>query len=127
MTWLWEWQWLLNLVTLAVMCLVALAKDHVLVTRNRGRRRDRLVVGLVGWNLFLFVGFGWGALAQLGLLPPPTGTLTLSILRCFGIAAGLVTLVALRTAPPLWEPVAMQDLRRRVLELEDEVRSRPVG
>ncbi len=119
MTWHWDGEWLLNLATLALLGVVAGAKAFALFSRNKGRRWDRLVNGLIGWNVYLAVVFTWAALTQLDLLPQHT--LIRSVVRIGGVAAGLVTLFALRTAPPLWEPEAMVNLRGEVARLKTEI------
>jgi hypothetical protein len=122
MEWHNDFDWIFNVATLAMIGVVSLMKAVVLFAFNKGRRRDRLVYGLIVWNAFVAVLFLWGTGRAVDLLPD--NSLLRSVLRAGGIVAGLIVLFALRTAPPLWESVAMQDLRRRVEELEGELDAR---
>lgn len=124
MTWVWNVEWIYNLLTVAIFVALWAALTGSLWVRSKGRRRDRLVLGLMGVFAYLTVAFSvsfFGPTERGGLNLFNPDLWARSALRTGGVIFALVALVALKTAPPLWEPRTIADLRNELARLRMEL------
>jgi hypothetical protein len=112
-TWHWEFEWLLNLATVAALGISSAYVAHCIWRRNKAGERDRLVWGLVAFFSALFSLSAYTAIAILEAAPD--SDFVRIPLRVGAVGAALIFARAVKMAGPLVYLSDISLLNERIL------------